>query len=269
MPVEGNRKKILQLRLNRKKFNEKKSLMIVKWTMISPASDHSLNSNHPPITAHIAVVHGYRAANHSSLGSQSFTVWAVGGVIEFRLDEQLANWCSHLDILSHVILDRFIKGAAVSPASVLPRSHCHNHFYCNWIIHNWIIFSIMALSNMLSAPHPEICCSWIITQAGRLCDKPCRDPSDLGTHIDKDHMTGDDPDGHVCRWISCPRNGQAFKDRYRLINHLRTHTKEMPFKCDHSGCGKTFSRKVGNSIIIIWMLSFLLHASILLRILKQ
>ena len=33
-----------------------------------------------------------------------------------------------------------------------------------------------------------------------------------------------------------------FKAKYKLVNHMRVHSGEKPFKCDHPNCNKTFAR---------------------------
>ncbi len=43
-------------------------------------------------------------------------------------------------------------------------------------------------------------------------------------------------------WEECPREGKAFKAKYKLINHIRVHTGEKPFPCPFPGCGKVFAR---------------------------
>ena len=32
------------------------------------------------------------------------------------------------------------------------------------------------------------------------------------------------------------------KAKYKLVNHMRVHSGEKPFKCDHPNCNKTFAR---------------------------
>ena len=36
---------------------------------------------------------------------------------------------------------------------------------------------------------------------------------------------------------------KTFPNRWNLNRHVKSHTGEKPFKCDHPKCGKSFSRK--------------------------
>eukprot|EP01090_Pellita_catalonica_P011578 TRINITY_DN2333_c0_g1_i3.p1 TRINITY_DN2333_c0_g1~~TRINITY_DN2333_c0_g1_i3.p1 ORF type:complete len:432 (+),score=63.70 TRINITY_DN2333_c0_g1_i3:123-1418(+) len=43
------------------------------------------------------------------------------------------------------------------------------------------------------------------------------------------------------RPYKCDGCNKSFADRSNLVQHLRTHTKEKPYRCDHKGCNKTFA----------------------------
>ena len=62
------------------------------------------------------------------------------------------------------------------------------------------------------------------------------------THLTVEHVSGPEQSHHVCFWQSCPRNGRAFKAKYKLVNHIRVHTGEKPFACPFPRCGKVFAR---------------------------
>lgn len=45
---------------------------------------------------------------------------------------------------------------------------------------------------------------------------------------------------YYCRWHMCPRTERGFNARYKMLVHIRTHTKEKPHQCPQ--CEKSFSR---------------------------
>ena len=46
----------------------------------------------------------------------------------------------------------------------------------------------------------------------------------------------------LCRYDSCHK---SFLSIYKFFDHLRSHTKEKPFKCEHPGCDHAYSQ-MGN-----------------------
>lgn len=65
--------------------------------------------------------------------------------------------------------------------------------------------------------------------------------NDLACHVTQAH--GSTPVGSVnyyCKWEGCPRSDRGFNARYKMLVHIRTHTKEKPHHCPE--CYKSFSR---------------------------
>ncbi|XP_034417575.1 zinc finger protein ZIC 5 isoform X1 [Cyclopterus lumpus] len=113
--------------------------------------------------------------------------------------------------------------------------------------------------NIASAPHgaagaflrymrqpikQELICKWIDQDQSQKkpCSKTYGTMHELVNHVTVEHVGGPEQSSHVCFWEECPREGKAFKAKYKLINHIRVHTGEKPFPCPFPGCGKVFAR---------------------------
>jgi hypothetical protein len=60
--------------------------------------------------------------------------------------------------------------------------------------------------------------------------------------INKVHIHAERP-MYRCRWKGCDRNGNPLGNRSKIVEHLRTHTREQPFQCIMPGCLKRFTKK--------------------------
>ena len=95
----------------------------------------------------------------------------------------------------------------------------------------------------------EFACSPILADTKFTCqfqdcekkDQVFHTLDDLGNHISDMHIKLVDK-SYRCFWEGCSRIGKPFARRHKLVEHVRTHTGEKPFKCTSDGCGKRFAR---------------------------
>ncbi|CAF1383637.1 unnamed protein product [Adineta ricciae] len=85
-------------------------------------------------------------------------------------------------------------------------------------------------------------CKWVDPDTNQICNRTFSCMSDIVTHLTVEHVSASEQSTHMCLWLDCPRQGRAFKAKYKLVNHIRVHTGEKPFACPYARCGKVFAR---------------------------
>ena len=88
----------------------------------------------------------------------------------------------------------------------------------------------------------DIVCVWEDPETRKVCNKMFHTMPDIVNHLTVDHIGGPENTDHACHWQECPREGKAFKAKYKLVNHVRVHTGEKPFMCPFPGCNRFFAR---------------------------
>lgn len=83
--------------------------------------------------------------------------------------------------------------------------------------------------------HNDFICDWID------CGRYFESLELLAHHVTLIHAVASITDGlYYCRWSGCQRTERGFNARYKMLVHVRTHTKEKPHQCHL--CDKRFSR---------------------------
>lgn len=83
--------------------------------------------------------------------------------------------------------------------------------------------------------HNDFICDWID------CGRYFESLELLAHHVTLIHAVAALTDGlYYCRWSGCQRTERGFNARYKMLVHVRTHTKEKPHQCHL--CDKRFSR---------------------------
>lgn len=71
----------------------------------------------------------------------------------------------------------------------------------------------------------------------------------LVDHISDNHMENKKGcEEFPCLWKDCSRKFKAFNAKYKLITHMRVHTKEKPYLCTYENCNRAFARSENRKI---------------------
>ncbi|CAL2027961.1 unnamed protein product [Caenorhabditis brenneri] len=81
----------------------------------------------------------------------------------------------------------------------------------------------------------DVQCQW--QQSNEVCMRIFQGPAELRKHIFTEHRL--DPRHFVCYWKDCDRALRPFTANIYLVEHLRRHTGERPFRCKY--CSRAFT----------------------------
>ncbi|XP_040567294.1 uncharacterized protein [Lepeophtheirus salmonis] len=80
-------------------------------------------------------------------------------------------------------------------------------------------------------------CYWID------CGEEFENQERLVDHVNGIHMeTKKGCEELPCLWKDCPRQLKPFNAKYKLLTHMRVHTREKPYKCNFENCDRAFAR---------------------------
>ncbi|OXU26962.1 hypothetical protein TSAR_008449 [Trichomalopsis sarcophagae] len=94
--------------------------------------------------------------------------------------------------------------------------------------------SSLELGSVRGGKHAQLMCRW------HSCGRWFPSLEKLAAHVSKHHAAPGPKGLFYCGWEGCQRGERGFNARYKMLVHVRIHTKEKPHTCFE--CNKSFSR---------------------------
>lgn len=209
------------------------SLYNAAWTLILEPSSRRLTQTSPSVTSSSDVTTPSNATITSSTTSSST-----------ESNVSLSHFISKSNVTRDVESASHLTSPSNSNAAATAAAHLHHHH----IQHSFNSRSSPVIDPILSA-FPSVASATSFNAAvAAVTAAAASGHSSVGSlaSLIASNASSSSSPGNMKKQrpkrFHCPHCQIAFSNQGQLRGHVRIHTGERPFVCDHDGCGKSFTR---------------------------